>query len=367
MTEAKPWFVPAMFVASVALLVTACAGGPSTEEPTAQTEMIILTPNDVGEVTVLFQEDLVEGGSASQSWIIGEGFQPNGLTLGPDGRLYVSQYGSGASDRIFIVDPDDFAATGVITPVAGIVSDLLDGPIQGSFDSQGRFWVANYLGENVLRFDGLLDVEASSELITLDPDLVLTVDTSGGATSFTSPYDVFVDGDDSVWVADSDEEAIYRFSAADVGSLSGEESAAPALFLTYGDADQPSGSTYNLNYPFSLFVTDDGTLYVANLDYEVSRFDDAATMTGVRTDPADAYLQTGFAYPNMVHVDGDGALWIAHGGGELVKVSNPGVPTGVVDVTSTAELVLSWSVDGGALDPAADGGRQAFLTIPKRP
>lgn len=338
--------------AQVDLAITAGQTTTVTITYAVEQQALLLAPNyNDGTVTVLTVADLVDGGAASSAWTTdGGGNGYTGMALGPDGRLYVVDY---SNDAIVIVDGADLASDGDVTPAAVITIDGPGGPMGAAFDSNGNLWVGTYDEEALLRFDGVLAVTADA---TLAPALVLTVDDSTFAEGFWWMYDVFVDHLDHVWVAAYGSEAVYRFEG--ITGLSGNQTRVPDLFLESASSDvSDSGST--LYYPISLVLDFDGTLYVGNYDYEVSRFDDALSLSGYQDVEASAYLDTRIDYPYMVALDRSGALWVGHNNGELVRLSNPGSYTGYADVSDDVDLELSWMTPAGTGGP--DGGTMIFV------
>ena len=314
-------------------------------------EALLLVPNyGNGTIEVLVVDDLIAGGEASSAWSTDSANGYTGMAFGPDGRLYLADY---RSDAIVVVDGPDLDSDGPVTPAAVITNAGLRGPMGGGFDSQGNLWVASYTDAVLLRFDGVLGTSGD---VDLAPALVLTVDDSGDAVGFDTIYDVFVDHLDHVWVADYGSQAVYRFENA--GTLTGTQSRVPDLYLTYVSSTV-SDSGFSLYYPISVVVDRNGTLYVGNYDYEVSRFDDALSLVGAPEIEASAYLDTGIDYNYMVALDQSGALWVGHYDGELVRLPDPTSYAGYADVAADLDLVLSWFTDAGTGYP--DGGTMKFV------
>jgi len=334
--------------------VTITAGQTTTVTITYAVEQqaLLLAPNyGDGTMSVLTAADLVNGGEASSAWTtddFGNGY--TGMALGPDGRVYISDYKKNA---IVVVDAADLTSDGVVTPAAVITNAGLTGPMGGGFDSAGNLWVGSYSDDLLLRFDGVLGATGDTDLA---PALVISVDDSTYASAFVNIYDVFVDHLDNVWVADYGSEAVYRFEG--LASVTGSQTVVPDLYLTY-ETSTISNSGYTLYYPMSVVVDVDGTLFVGNYDYEVSRFDDALALSGYQTVEASAYLDTDIDYIYMVALDQSGALWIGHYGGELVRLPDPMSYTGYADVSGDLDLVLTWLTDAGTGYP--DGGTITFI------
>lgn len=315
-------------------------------------QALLLAPNyGDGTIDVLTSSDLVAGGEASSAWTtdaFSNGY--TGMALGPDGRLYVSDY---SNDAIVVIDAADLAADGTVTPAAVITNASLVGPMGGGFDSDGNLWVGTYSDGALLRFD---DVLGATGAVDLAPALVVSVDTATYAAAFVYIYDVFVDHLDRVWVTDYGTEAIHRFDG--LANLTGAQSVVPDLFLSV-TASTISDSGFTLNAPISLVVDREGTLYVGNYNYEVSRFDDASALSGLQEIEASAYLDTGIDYNYMVALDQSGALWIGHYNGELVRLPDPMSYTDYNDVSGDLDLALTWYTGAGTGYP--DGGTIEFV------
>lgn len=315
-------------------------------------QALLLAPNYFdGTINVLTSGDLVAGGEASSAWTtdaFNNGY--TGMALGPDGRLYVSDYGN---DAIVVLDAEDLTADGAVTPAAVITNAALIGPMGGGFDSDGHLWVATYSSGVLLRFD---DVLGATGDVDRAPALVVSVDDTTFAAAFFNPYDLFVDHLDQVWVTDSSADAVYRFDS--LAGLTGIQSVVPDLFLTSAPSTV-SDSGFTLNNPISLVVDLAGTLYIGNDDFEVSRFDAAMALTGFQDLEASAYLDTGIAFNNMVALDQSGALWVGHYYGELVRIPDPGSYSGYANVSGDFDLVLTWYTASATGSP--DGGTLTFV------
>lgn len=314
-------------------------------------EALLLVPNyGDGTIEVLTSTDLVAAGEASSSWSTDAFNGFTGMALGPDGRLYLADY---SNDAIVVVDGGDLASNGTVTPAAVITNVDLSGPMGGGFDSQGNLWVASYDDSVLLRFDDVLGVTGP---VDLAPTAIVTVDAATFAAPFSTLYDLFVDHLDNVWVTDYGNDAIYRFG--DVDAVAGSQAVVPDLYLA-SVTSAVSDSGNSLYFPISLVVDLTGTLYVGNYDFEVSRFDDALSLTGAPGIEATAYLDTTIDFPYMVALDQSGALWVGHSNGELTRLQDPSSYAGYADVSGDLDLTLSWVTSGGT--PGPDGGTMTFV------
>lgn len=333
-------------LACLAAFVTACT------TPTAPVqEYLLLAPNyGDGTIEVLTADDLVAGGNPSSSWFTSASNGYTGFAYGPDDRLYVSDW---SNDAIVVVDGDDMDSDGAVSPAAVITHPDVTGPMGGAFDSEGNLWIGSYNDTVLYRFEGIAGASGS---VQIAPSLILAVDVGGGAAPFGNIYDVFVDHMDNVWVADFST-GVYRFD--DITSLTGTVARAPDLYLERGLPSAVSDSGDTIFAPTSVFVDESGALYVGNSQHEVARFDDALSLSGLPSSEASAYLVTGIAFPWMVTLDAAGDLWVAHEGGELVKVPNPTTYSGNADVSTDITLQLMWLSDSAT--GYTDGGTIKFV------
>jgi len=287
---------------------------------------------------------------------------PYGVTVGPDGMVvYV---GNQATDSVERFDAVSGASLGTFVSTA---SGGLDGPVGMTFGADGNLYVASYLTDEVLRYDGatggFLDVFANGGGIqgpaglTFGPDGKLYVTDRGhsadhrnilrydGATG--AFIDVFATGtgnsaeqivfgpDGDLYVAEYYEDRIARFD--------GDTGARLADFASGGPLAGPVGLAFG----------PDGRLYVSAYDANtVLRYDFA---TGALLDtfiPAGeiispAHLAFGPSNPGG---GSDNAPPVAHAGGPYTVNEGGSVlldGTGSSDPDQAASsLIYEWDLDG---------------------
>lgn len=357
--RSRPWVHVSL--AALLLVISSC-GAPPPPPQDDEPGFVLLVPNAAdGSVSVVRSSDLLEGGTAVGSWVVDAAgaVTVTGLSLGPDGRVYVSDGEAGA---IYVVDPGDVTNTGVVTPSFAITSPDLVAPTQGSFDGQGRFWVPDGQANAVVRFDGLADLAPAEDVVELEANLVLDLGRSFNV------YGVFIDGNDNLWTFDSDTDSVLRFDASVIGDLTDGKTVDPGLELAYAvDGRSPSGQS--VSTVTSLWVTDGGSLFVGNAFDQVSRFDDVTSLTGEQEIQADAYLSVGAPdgagpgpFASMVAFDDDGLLWIGFANGELVQVADAASYDGSQVVRDDAVVTLRWAEEGGP-GTYLYGGNPIFVPV----
>jgi len=195
-----------------------------------------------------------------------------------------------------------------------------------TIDSAGNLWVADGGFHRVLRYGGAStkpsgsaadQVLGQANFTDNDANRDGTVDDD----TMSSPFDVAVEPDGTVWVADSGNHRVLRFNNA-IGK--GDGGAADGVLgqVNLATAVNPSGpSISNTEYPLSLAVETDGTLWVTTNDRRILRFDSAKTKSGA-VDANGVLGQPDFdtgsggltadklTDPEGIGVDDAGTLWV---------------------------------------------------------
>lgn len=224
-------------------------------------------------------------------------------------------------------------------------------PFGVAIDTSGTLWVADYDNSRILRFDA-----AANKANGANADGVLGQATFTSNTIATSqsgmhyPFNVVVDAQGRLWVADYSNSRILRFDAA--ASKANGANADGVL----GQPDYTSSiyaATQNrMDYPTGIEVDTQGTLWVADYaNSRVLRFAAAASKAnGANADGVlgqnnfttrtAATSQSGMAYPTGVKVDANGTLWVADYSNNRVlhfgPISVPITPTETATATATA-------------------------------
>lgn len=198
---------------------------------------------------------------------------PVGMRVGPDGKLYIANQGSGAIQRY------DFA-TGVLSTFAN--TGFAPSDIQ--FSSTGELLTTDYFGSEVYRFD------------------LATGDNLGAFTkngSLFSPTNMlFHDG--LLYVSSLFSSEVQRFDA-----ITGE------YFDTF-----VSAASGGLDFPAGISIGPDGHLYVSSVNNnKIIRYDGA---TGAPLDPV-PLLEIPFFFPTDNLWQGDDLYLLSAGGAGVYK------------------------------------------------
>jgi sugar lactone lactonase YvrE len=124
----------------------------------------------------IFDVDLTAASPAPVALVTGAG-RPNGLTLGPDGDLYYSDFGGGRVMRVALPEGGAPSMVAAVPSANGV-----------AFDDDGRLLVCDYGGGELVRLTLAGGVEASRETV---------------ATRLGSPDGVALDADGTIYVTDN--------------------------------------------------------------------------------------------------------------------------------------------------------------------
>lgn len=243
---------------------------------------------------------------------------PYGLTLGPDGALYVCEIDT---DRIRRVDMRDGTISTVVgTGVAGYSGDgglaveaELNDPYEVRFDDDGNMYFVEMLSAVVRRVDA-----ADGTITTIAGTGERGFSGDGGPAveaTFNRPHSIALDGNGSLYVADIGNHRIRRVDLA-TGTVT--------TFAGTGEREPtPDGAPLAgtpLNGPRALAFAPDGDMYVAlregnavyRLDMQAMRFHHVAG-TGAKgyTGDGGPAAEATLAGPKGIEVGPDLAVYLA--------------------------------------------------------
>jgi molecular chaperone DnaK len=188
-----------------------------------------------------------DGGPAASSQL----GRVSGVAVGPDGAIYITDFSSGT---LRVVRDGT-----ITTPLAD-----LRAPAGAAVDSQGNAYVADSQNDRVIRVDP--DGNATTIAGTLD-----TAGSSGDggpstAALLDTPFDVAVDADGNIFIADSRNHRVRRVDpGGTITTVAGTGSAGNG-----GDGGPAIGA--QLNGPKAVAVDASGNLYIADTNnYRVRR------------------------------------------------------------------------------------------------
>lgn len=203
-------------------------------------------------------------------------------------------------------------------------------------DHLGRLWVADTFNNRVIMFN------AASSRSSLPPaDMVLGQPNFITKTSDTTdkkmhePLGVWVDSNDTLWVADSGNHRVLRFDTVTNNPI--QDSAADAVLgqANFTTGARGSGAT-GFNNPTSLAVSGKGALFVACAnDNRVLRFNNALSLASGLNNASAVLGQLNFTNigaglsasgmnkPYGVTITPDDTLWVCEGGNNrAIRFSN---------------------------------------------
>ncbi len=205
---------------------------------------------------------------------------------------------------------------------AGPTARSIENPAGIHVDTRGRLWVADSDNHRVLCWVGAsaAPTNTPADLVYGQPDFA-TKTAGTSASKMNSPYGVFCDGGDRLWVSERSNDRVLRFD-----NISHKASGAGADGVLGQSAFGLNGSSNadrGMNTPEGIQVDEAGRLWVADsYNHRILRFDNAATkLNGAAADgllgQADfgtedsATTATGMRYPTGVVITTDGTLWVA--------------------------------------------------------
>jgi hypothetical protein len=317
-----------------------------------------------GVVTTLAGSDGLAG-SADGTGAAARFYCPTGVAVDGAGNVYVADRNSGTIRKV--------TSAGVVSTLAGTAGPpgAADGtgaaarfnqPEAVAVDGAGNVYVADRQNMNIRK------VTPTGVVTTLAgfAGQIGSADGTGSAASFWHPSGVALDGAGHVYVADTDNNAVRKVTAAGVvTSLAGSAG-------QRGNADG-LGAAASFNYPQSVAVDGSGNVYVADEgNNTIRKVTPAGVVTTLAGFPGNAGSADGvglaarFAYPYGVAVDESGTVYVADSGNETIRKITP---AGVV-TTLAGTPGQSGSADGSGAaarfnQPAAvavDGAGNVYVT-----
>lgn len=201
-------------------------------------------------------------------------------------------------------------------------------------DRFGRLWVADSFNNRVIVFEAAVyrGNEPTADLVFGQPDLI-TVTSAAAANKMSTPRGVWIDGNDTLWVADSGNNRVLRFASISTKN-SGANADGVLGQVNFTNSGVVNGTT-GLQSPQGLTVSSAGTVYVVcQAGNRVMRFNNAAILGNGA--PASAVLgqpdfntvtsgltATKFNAPKGVFLTADDSLWVSDSSNHrVVRFSN---------------------------------------------
>jgi len=339
----------AVIALAAALTLAACGGPAGPGGPTDPSTTTYLLLDNAGQrsVSVMSSAGALADLTFEANVSLGDGVRPCGMAIGPNGRLYVTDF-DGA--RVLVIDLDGLldGDASSAARVATITTPGLQEPCGLAFDASGSMWIADrrgsmlpdaFVANQLLQFDASA-VAGATGAIELTP--VRSIEPLHGTTD-TGPDAILesrwitwlgFDNDDRLWFTDVWQASINRIDAPGTLPLGLVTDVEPDMQLT-----NPAGTLIMRN-PASLAFDATGNVYVGNvgdaraLRFVVSRLPSdgrtAVEPDAILTFPI-SLASSPIAGPRAVTLDAEGALWAAGTNRGLYRVVAPADEDG--DVT----------------------------------
>ncbi len=289
----------ALFLSGLALAIPA---NPLVVPDTGNNRVLIYyspSANDAPADVVLGQSTSSTGVSGTSSTNMNA---PEAYTFDSSGNLYVSDSGN---CRVLVFPPpfsDGEEATIVIgqpdanTGCGGAASASTLGTTGGvAFGTHGNFWVADSSNNRVLKFVAPFKTGIKAKLVVGQADFVSNeCPNPPTAASLCAPQGITFDSGGGLWVADSSNNRVLRYTPA-IGKSAVQEYGQPvATAFTSNTANNGGVSATSLDGPTGLGFDSSGGLWVADTqNNRVLIFNHAIHKNGA---PANVVLgQTDFA------------------------------------------------------------------------
>ncbi len=259
-----------------------------------------------------------DGGAATSAQI----YNPQAMTIGPDGSLYFSQE---TSERVRRITPAGIISTVAGTGTASTTGDggaataaTLNGPRGLAFDAAGNLYIVTYIANRVRKVDtaGIITTFAGTGTASSTGD-------GGAATSATinNPRSVWVGPDGSVYITELTGCRIRRVTTA--GTIS--TYAGTGTCTSTGDGGAATSATFN--NPYGMTGDMAGNLYIAeSVGNRIRRIDPAGTVsllagtgTGSSTGDGGAGSAATVHQPYFPTLDGAGRLLWTESSGNRVR------------------------------------------------
>jgi len=243
-----------------------------------------------------------------------------------------------------VIGQTDFTS-GTANP-GGIAANTLSAPPDVAFDSSGNLWVADTSNNRVLRFSSPFSTNQSADLVIGQSDFTSGTANPGGraANTLNAPFGLTFDSSGNLWVADTSNNRVLRFSSPFSTNQSAD--------LVIGQADFDSGgfgtSDSTLRAPFEVAFDSDGNLWVADFtNNRVLRFSSPfSTNQSADLVIGQANFDSGTAnpggiaantlrLPRGIAIDSSDNLWVADTTNERVlRFSSP------LSTNQSADIVI---------------------------
>ncbi len=248
--------------------------------------------------------------------------EPTSIVLAPDGGLYVADY---SNNEIRKISPTGYVSTFAGSTTAGYADGqgtaaTFDLPGGLAIDSAGNLYVADQA------YSLIRKITPSGNVTTIAGWGYGYADGNGKNARFADPWDVAVDPNGNLYVADTYNEVIRKIDT------SGNVTTFAGIAGTAGYVDGPAASA-EFNYPAGVAVAADGSIYVADQDNNrIRKIDTSGNVTtfagsGAKSTVDGVGTAASFASPHSISIDAAGNMYV---GDEYSHRVRKITPSGVV-------------------------------------
>jgi len=275
-------------------------------------------------------------GYADASGLSAQFNNPEGITIGNNGNLYVSDSYNGIIREV--------TPAGAVSTVAGTTTiGYTDGaaataqfyaPHGSAFDAQGNLYVADF-GNNVIRKitpAGIVSTYAGNGTAGYRNGAATSANLTGTSDTlavFNNPQAVAVDANGNVYVADRGNNVIRKIlTTGRVVTLAGHRTAG------YVDA---TGASAAFDNPSGLVVDGQGNVFVS--DQANSAIRKITTAGAVSTIAGGNTQATLLNFPSAIAIDKTGNLFIVDEGGRIFEYTTASVLYNLAGTANTSGFV----------------------------
>ena len=256
-----------------------------------------------------------------------------------------------------VIGQTDLNSTG-----SGITQSTLDDPQEVAVDASGNVWVTDYNNDRVLRFPKPSSNGVPADRVLGQTDYTFN-STGNTANTLYSPYGVAIDSSGCIWVADTDNNRVLRFTSPP------EKNASADLVIGQTNFTNNSNGTtaYTLYWPTDVAFDTQGNVWVAdNGNSRVLRYTSPSPTGAIAnmvlgqpnyTSSSGGATSSTFNDPRKLAFDASGNIWVSDSGSSnrVLKFNSPfsiGMPASVV--WGQADFT-SGTTDRGTGIPCANG------------
>jgi hypothetical protein len=300
-------------------------------------------------------------GQYSISTVAGGG--PNNLPALQSSIGYAASVTRDAANNTYIADSYssqifEASASGTLTIVAGngtlgysgdggpATSAALNGPESLALDGTGNIFIAD-TNNSVIRVVNTQTAPITIAGVVIPPGTIQTVAGNGTAgysgdgnaatgAELADPYGVFVDANENVFIADTDNSAIREVvaSTGNIHTVAGNGTACVA-YTSLGCGDTGPATSAQLDLPQGVFVDPSGNIFIADTSNSVIRevntangniqpvagtyYEFAATDACLFTGDGGAATAAQLCLPNSVFLDNLGNIFIADTDNSVIR------------------------------------------------